>query len=108
MIYLVIALDLIAVFIILCIIIKISNYLTKILSKWIKIQTVLIFIHLYIIAILYYFSKVYIDKIIMPEKRVDIESKVIINNINSVINGAMLIILSDYLNPYLNKYKSII
>jgi len=107
MIYLVIAIDLTVVFVSLCIIIKISNLLTKMLSKWIQSQTVLIFIHLYVIAILYYFLKVYIDNI-LPQHNVNVESKIIINNINSVINGAMLVTLSDYLNPYLNKYKSII
>lgn len=84
------------VFITLFFSIEVSNIVIKFIKKWIKIDVILISIHLYIICLIYYLIQQY-----TPFFKNNTDVAVI-------IIGPMLTIMSDYFPKFLRKCKSII
>lgn len=71
----------------------ISNIITKYLNKWIKIDSILLIIHLFIISYLFYLIKQY--------------TQLFDNQTNEyvILIGPMMGVLSNYLIPILRKWK---
>lgn len=71
----------------------ISNIITKYLNKWIKIDSILLIIHLFIISYLFYLIKQY--------------TQLFDNQTNEyvILIGPMMGVLSNYLIPILTKWK---
>lgn len=71
----------------------ISNIITKYLNKWIKIDSILLIIHLFIISYLFYLIKQY--------------TQLFDNQTNDyvILIGPMMGVLSNYLIPILRKWK---
>jgi hypothetical protein len=84
------------IFITLLFSIELSNIVVKFIKKWIKIELILIFIHLYIICFIYYLVEEY--------------TPFIKNNtdVTFIIIGTMLTVLSDHFPNFLKKCKLII
>jgi hypothetical protein len=85
--------NIIVVFLTLSGCICISNIITKYLNKWIKIDSILLIIHLFIISYLFYLIKQY--------------TQLFDNQTNEfvILIGPMMGVLSNYLVPILTKWK---
>jgi hypothetical protein len=76
--------------------IELSNIAVKFIKRWIKIEIILISIHLYIICFIYYLVEQY-TPFVVTNRHVAI-----------IIIGTMVTVLSDYFPEFLKKCKLII
>jgi len=85
--------NIIVIFITLLVSIHLSNIITKFFNKWIKIDSILLIIHLFIISYLYYLVKKYTNFF-------DDQTNEFV-----ILIGPMLGTLSNYFVPILKKWK---
>jgi hypothetical protein len=88
--------NIIVIFLTLLVSIHLSNIITKFLNKWIKIDSILLLIHLFIISYIYYLVKEY-------TKIFDHHTYEFV-----ILIGPMIGILSNYFIPILKKWNLIL
>ena len=91
--FLTILIDIFFIFIVIVISTNVSNIITRYCKKLLNIREIILAFHLYIVCMLYYFSRLITANIIVDTGSV------------ALIAGPILGYLSNYLDPYLKHYK---